>query len=292
MQIISRHLTGFQAAIALPLNGAIDTTRSTMTRENIIKQLVESSATINTDGYLADFKDNLISTITVDDFFDDLNSGDGNELISKFKAIYSSSALGVNFFGFFKRHLDKVKFLGESNFSVAQFEKKLPTGLKGKPPNLDFYLENDNCIVGIESKFLEILSPKQPRFSASYSDSFLDTLDSGLSKIANHLRANNVATHLDTAQLIKHSIGLLNNKGDKKAKLIYVYWEPLNACKFYDYVLHKKELADFADRIKIVTGISFYHFTYLDIYNLYANDIFFKQHLTCFEKKYLMALKP
>jgi hypothetical protein len=69
---------------------------------------------------------------------------------------------------------------------VAQAEKKLPTGLKGTSPNLDFYLENKNAIIGIESKFLELLKPKQPKFSISYSNRFLTTLDSGLLTIVNH----------------------------------------------------------------------------------------------------------
>lgn len=169
-------------------------------------------------------------------------------------------------------------------------KKKLPTGLKGTSPNLDFYLENDSCIIGIESKFLELLTPKQPNFSTSYSDSFLDTLDNGLSKIVNHYRTNNASTLLDTAQLIKHTIGLLNNKGDKKAKLIYVYWQPLNADDFCEYAQHKKELDDFADRIKIVSGVSFHHFTYLDFYKLFDSDSFFKQHLNNFKNKYLVTL--
>jgi len=97
---------------------------------------------------------------------------------------------------------------------------------------------------------------------------------------------------LDTAQLIKHSIGLLNNKGHKKAKLIYVYWEPLNADDFYEYGQHKKELADFSDKIKIVSGISFHHLTYLDFYNIFADDNLFKQHLANFKDKYLVTLKP
>ncbi len=262
-----------------------------MTRDKIIQQLKDNSPNGQTDGYLADFKDNLIPTILADDFFDDLDNGDGNELQSKFKALYSSSALGVNFFGFFKRHLDKFSLLGEGDFTVGQFEKKLPTGLKGTSPNLDFYLESEKCIIGIESKFLEPLTPKQPNFSASYSDSFLDNLDKGLSKIVNRFREHNDATLLDTAQLIKHCIGLINNKGDKRAKLIYVYWEPLNADDFCEYRQHKNELLDFADRIKTVSGVSFHHMTYLDFYNLFSSDIFFMQHLSNFKDKYLFTVK-
>lgn len=87
-----------------------------MTRDTIIQRLLDSSATDRTDGYLNDFKDNLIATISVDDFFDDLNSGDGNELKSKFKALYSSSALCVNFFGYFKRHLNRFAVCRRKKF--------------------------------------------------------------------------------------------------------------------------------------------------------------------------------
>jgi hypothetical protein len=231
-----------------------------------------------------------VDTVSIDDFFADLDNGNGNELENKFKALYSSSALGVNFFGFFKKNRTKFSIFGEKDFNCAQFEKKLPTGLNGTAPNLDFYLENDNFIIGFESKFLEILTPKQPKFSASYSDSFLSTIESGLPKILNHYRANNTKTYLDTAQLIKHSIGLLNNKGNKKAKLIYIYWEPLNAKDFPEYKQHKEELDNFEKQITTLKDITFQHISYFELYNNFANDKFFEQHLSNFKDKYIIKI--
>ncbi len=263
---------------------------SNQTLTIIRKRIIDQSSTPNNKGYVATISDNLVPTISLDDFYSDLESGNGNELKSKFRALYSSSALGVNFFGFFKRYRDEFSFEGESNFTVARFEKKLPTGLKGTSPNLDFYLETENSIIGIESKFLELLNPKQPKFSASYSTEFLTKIDKGLPKIVNHFRENSIPALLDTAQLIKHSIGLLNNKGKRSAKLIYVYWEPLNADHFPIYRQHKVELEDFSERVKGITGFSFSHFTYLDLYNKYITDILFKQHLDYFRDKYLLTI--
>jgi hypothetical protein len=264
--------------------------RMKLTRKIIRQQIIDKSVTVNKDGYVAEVKDNLISTVLLEDFIDDLTNGNGNELKSKFKALYSSSALCVNYFGFFTRHLNKFVLLGESNFGVGKFEVKLPTGLKGTAPNLDFVLKNDSSIIGIESKFLELLTPKKPIFSLSYSDSFLNTVDKGLSKIVNHYRTNNGKTYCDTAQLIKHSIGLLKEKkkGDKSAKLIYLYWEPINANEYYEYSQHKMELADFADRMKAISGLSFHYFTYFEFYTLFTNDSLFKQHLTNFKNRYLL----
>lgn len=256
----------------------------------IRKRIIEQSATTDSKGYVSTICDNLIPTVSLDDFYCDLERGDGNELKSKFRALYSSSALSVNFFSFFKRHRDKFSLAGEDNFSEAEFEKKLPTGLNGTSPNLDFYLENKNSIIGIESKFLELLKPEKPKFSASYSDKFLAELDDGLPTIVNHFRKNAEPTFLDTAQLVKHSIGLLNNKRKRSAKLIYVYWQPLNPDNFPVYKQHKTELDDFLKMIKDISGISFFHFTYLELCNKFKTDIFFKQHLQHFKDKYLLTI--
>ncbi len=260
-----------------------------MTIETIKSQLQNSSLTKHKNGYVADFKDNLISTVSASDFTDDLKNGSGNELENKFKALHSSSAMCVNFFGLFKQNLDKFSFFGESNFIAGQFEKKLNTGLGGTPPNLDFYLENNNYIIGIESKFLEPLKLTQPKFAASYSDSFLSSIETGLPGIVNHYRTNNAKSHLDAAQLIKHTIGLLNNRGDKKAKLIYVYWQPENYAQIKEYVSHQADLAVFSNLMKGIISIEFHHTTYSDLCKNYLSNSFFRQHILHFKQKYLLT---
>ena len=261
-----------------------------MSRSKIIKHLIESSKKSNDKGYLNHFKDNIISTIIEDDFKTDLENGDGNELYGKFQALHSSSALGVNFFGFFKRNPDKFSIFGEKDFlKNAQFEKKLHTGIS-RPPNLDFYLENENYIIGFESKFLETLTRKSPDISSTYSDKLLLPIDKGLVKIVNNYRENNKKSYLDTAQLIKHSIGLVNNKGRKKAKLIYIYWEPLNSEEFPIYKQHKEELDEFSKQIKVVSGIEFHHITYLELYNEFKTETIFKDHLDNFKAKYFFSV--
>lgn len=261
-----------------------------MIRNKIIKQLIGNSPKANEKGYLNHYSENLISTILEEDFKTDLENGDGNELYGKFQALHSSSALGVNFFGFFKRNLGGFEMFGEKDFIECQFEKKLPTGMS-RPPNLDFYLENENFVIGFESKFLETLSQKKPDISSAYSDELLSKVDEGFIEIINHYRKNNSKSYLDTAQLIKHSIGLIKNKGNKKAKLIYIYWEPLNPSDFKEYKQHKIELKEFSERIKCVKGIEFYHTTYLEFYNNYANDNLFKHHLENFRNRYLFRLE-
>ncbi|HYF66710.1 MAG TPA: hypothetical protein VD884_01180 [Ohtaekwangia sp.] len=264
-----------------------------MKRKTVVQQIINQSQLVDSRGYVADIRDNLIATVSLGDFQENFLAGNGNELNRKAKAVHSSSVLCANFFGFFKSSVNGFVVLGESNFLHQQFEKKLPTGLRGSPANLDFYLENDSCIIGIESKFLEPLAPKIPKFSPSYEDGFLDLIHYGLSDIVRHYKQNDIKSHLDTAQLIKHSIGLLKEKQKKKkeAKLIYLYWEPVNASEFSEYSLHKDELTGFSERIKgSVPDISFHHFSYWEFCNLFANNIKFEQHLTNFKDRYLIKV--
>jgi hypothetical protein len=59
--------------------------------------------------------------------------------------------------------------IGQRGFGIPIFEKQLPTGLRGIPPNLDVFLENRDCCIAVESKLLETLSLKKPHFSMSRS---------------------------------------------------------------------------------------------------------------------------
>lgn len=261
-----------------------------MLKARIIKHLVNNSNKANEKGYLNHFEENLINSVLLDDFKIDLENGDGNELYGKFNALHSSSALGVNFFGFFKRHLDRFSVFGQRDFNKAQFEKKLPTAMS-RPPNLDFYLENEKYVIGFESKFLETLSKKKPDISTAYSDKLLSLVDKGFIEIVSHYRGNDINLYLDTAQLIKHSIGLIKNKNSKKAKLVYIYWEPLNPKDFPSYTQHKTELDEFSELIKCVSGIEFHHTTYLEFYETFISDNFFRQHLENFKEKYFFNLE-
>ncbi len=116
--------------------------------------------------YTRHLQDNLIPGVETSDFWVDLDAGAGNELVdtpqapAKFCAAFSSSALAVNSFGPFRHCPKNLNLIGLSGFNEAKFEKRLPTGLRGTDPHLDFYAAGPNGVVCVESKFLEILWPK------------------------------------------------------------------------------------------------------------------------------------
>jgi hypothetical protein len=133
-------------------------------------EMFESSSTYEVDGkgYVFRPEHNLIPGITMGQFKDDLCKGSGDELRKKFCAIHSSSALAVSTFARWKRNPHTLNLCGVHGFDRICFEKKCNTGLGGTPPNLDLLLEGENHIIGVESKFMEYLTPKKPAFSASY----------------------------------------------------------------------------------------------------------------------------
>jgi hypothetical protein len=213
---------------------------------------LNSDIEVDPKGYINDSKKNLLQLGWMELIKEDYRGGGGMELDWKFRAIHSSAALAANHFARFKQEPDRLVILSQSGFNSVVLEKKLPTGLRGIPPNLDVFLENHDCCIAIESKLLETLSPKKPHFSTSYSKDrlphcepqWLDLIESAGSAPEGYL---------DTAQLVKHYLGLIyhvkKNKIDKKPILFYLHWKPENATEIHEYQKHDQEVEGFKNRV-------------------------------------------
>jgi len=118
---------------------------------------------IDKSGYTLTLGDNLchpLSRCAEAEF----RAGDGTELgrpssRGKMQALHSSSALACNVFDYWRGRdtsaLAKALEMQAPICSMA-FEQKYPTGLRGKPPNLDVVLQPwDGPTLAVESKFLE-----------------------------------------------------------------------------------------------------------------------------------------
>ncbi len=256
------------------------------TRALFEKEIVRNSNLINENGYVSNPSDNLIDEVTPDLFYDDIIQGRGNELDSKFKAIYSSSALAVNNFAIVKQHLKDFEFLGYSGFNKANYERQLETGLSGTPPNLDFAIENNEVLIAFESKYLELLVKKKVKFNDSYNQNKLPYLSDFWFSLIVHYKKKTL--NLDVAQLIKHAIGLLNynHKTLKKVVLVYIYWTPINRIEFKEYDNHSNELMEFSDLMKNQTDIEFHSLTYSEFWDKYNNLPMFNNHFNKLRKRY------
>jgi hypothetical protein len=261
------------------------------TRERFEKTITKWCKTPNINGYFLNNSENLIEGIDLNLFQHDLMQGSGNELKSKFNAVYSSSALGVNNFAIVKRHLHKFEFLGKSNFIKAEFERQFRTGLGGTPPNLDFTIENSVTIIAFESKYLEPLDKKKAKFTESYKKEKLNYLDSFWFYLID--KYQNTSSYLDVAQLIKHSIGLINHKKSfpkiEKIILVYIYWTPDNFADFAEYNQHEKELIEFKNEIGKSKDLDFVSLTYNQFWDTYDNTVF-KEHFEKMKNRYKIKI--
>ena len=210
-------------------------------------------------GYTRRPEQNLVSGVGLSDFAPDLGAGAGNELVdgaggpAKFCAAFSSSALAVNSFGPFRHQPQNLQLIGHLGFSEVQFEKKLPTGLRGTDPHLDVYAAGPSRIVCIESKFLEPLWPKVAKFADSYKGAIQSLADHAWAGVYDVLKGNpNQFEYLDAAQLVKHYLGMQYTLGasDVTRLLVYLYWEPENAADIEAYQVHREEIAVFSSAVE------------------------------------------
>src|SRR4030043_1169536 len=196
---------------------------------------------VDAKGYVNEFRENLLQPEWMELIIKDYEKGRGKELEQKFCAVHSSAALVANHFARFKKEPHHLTITSQSTFDVPIFEKQLPTGLRGIPPNLDVFLENSDCCIAIESKLLETLSLNKPHFSPSYRKDRLPYCEPQWWKFIESA-PNAVEGYLDTAQLVKHYLGLIyhlkKNKIDKKPILLYLYWNPTNASEIEEYQKH------------------------------------------------------
>ncbi len=203
-------------------------------------------------GYVGHFRQNLLPAVLPADFESDLRQGDGNELESKFRALHSSSALAVNCFAPFKRHLCDLEIAGYSGFETLEFEKKCPTGLRSRrAPNLDVVCQSPDQVLGIESKFTEYFHRKKPKFSAAYEAEIIDERrgHAWFREMVRLQETPNAYGRLDAAQLIKHAFGLAHSYSGAEVILVYLYWEPEMPFAHPLFQQHRNEIAEFSDRI-------------------------------------------
>jgi len=202
-------------------------------------------------GYTLCYADNLVPSVIDADFVADLRQGSGNELTGKFCAPHSSSALAVNCFGPFKRNLSDLQVCGADGFTSLHFEKKCPIGVRGTPPNLDVLVDSVDGAIAIESKCTEYLSPHPAGFAASYETRIKDARrETGwFREMLRLIETPRAYRCLDAAQLVKHAFGLMRCYPGRRVTLLYLYWEPLNAVDYPLFEEHRRETAEFANRV-------------------------------------------
>ncbi len=278
--------------------------------KSIINKHLESlGIKLNQQGDVAASEDNLVTQFnTWTEIKSELESGSGGEIKPDkngnigFQAGDSSAALYVNNFAPFKDLKDNISLLHYSGFKEAVFGKKLPTNIS--VPTADFYLSNDSEVIGIESKFTEILEAKLPNKNLEKyipQKQKLAYLHPPFFKIIEYyLNKNNKSAdkmYLDAAQLIRQSIGLINkslhtycfllNALHVKPVLLYIYWLPVNWYDFEEYRQHEREVDEFKGMIS--DHLVFIPLSYLEFWKFYENDKLLGDHIGKVKNRYLIS---
>ena len=203
--------------------------------------------------------------------------GKGRELEGKrahMKALYSSSALVVNVFDYWRRQ-NRIQDIGrycgaEGVISGMEFEKTHPIkGMDRTPPHLDVEFTGP-IPLAIESKFTETYHRKTRRDNKNtHLDLYLEHRDiwNGISKVRalaeSIVRQSGARTdfeYLDVPQLIKHILGLRGSYGGSFC-LLYL-WYKVNSPEANR---HEEELARFSTSVK--DEINFRTITYQELFN-------------------------
>lgn len=170
----------------------------------------------------------------------EVSEGDGGEFgkpggRARIAALHSSAALGVNFFGYWKErdHAPLQAALGlESSITAIRFERKLPTGVPPRSPNMDVTLElTGGALVAIECKFTEWLgsSGRKPLRDAYLSNGRKRWAEVGLpgaQAAAETYLASPGFARLDVPQLLKHMLGLASQPKPWRLVLLW-YAQPV-----------------------------------------------------------------
>ena len=200
-----------------------------------------------------------------------------------------NKAICTNTFSIIKENKDKI--VESSPFDEAIFDKQLNTGIGQTSP--DFFLSNDKVIIGIVSKFTEMLETKSPNHE-NYLQNFIDRkeleyLPKGYDKFLDYYMNLRENLFLDISQLIELSVGLLNYKNSKKAGILYIYWTPSNYHNIPIYEKHFSEVESF--KSKMNSFLSFRAISYDKFWSFYQEDVNFQEQFTSLKNIYNIELQ-
>lgn len=163
----------------------------------------------------------------------------------------SAAALAINSFLPWQGATDRLPLAGWIGFDAIQFEVRCPTGLRGTPPHLDLLALRVEAAVAVTVRCVEYLSRRKTAVAPSYDRLLAAT--PGLSawqRQLDRLREDpRRYRHVDLGALIKFAVALGRTFPERLTVLLYLFWEPLDADRFEEFVRHRQELTELQDAV-------------------------------------------
>ena len=205
----------------------------------------------------------------------EIEAGDGKELVGKnglparMQALHSSSAIGVNLFEHWRSQPNIAIPMAACGFSrqkvlsgAIKFEQQYPVFANSKKdPNLDVVITPKRGMTcAIECKFTEPYSSRRHgglRETYLRDRSIWDNL-SATKRLARKITPDDAEfDHLHAAQLIRHILGLNQQIGHGRYRLLYLWYDAFGS----EGANHRDEIQKFAAIVK-ADGVNFLQHTY------------------------------
>ena len=208
--------------------------------------------------------------------------GNGNEIVgepespAKMQAVHSSSAIGVNVFQYWESIHQVPEIASACGFckqgdTISEkivFEDKYPVKSVNRiPPNIDVVIHNADSSpfkrFAIECKFSEAYGSRHKK---GIKPAYLDVEElwvdiPKLHKLAKKISPdNNRTNYLDSAQLIKHILGLKSAFSKAEFKLLYLWYDVLGK----EGAEHRDEIEAFTE-ITNAEGVNFSALSYQEL---------------------------
>jgi hypothetical protein len=158
----------------------------------------------------------------------------------------SAAALAVNSFLPWQDATDQLPLGGWTGFDAIQFDVRCPTGLRGTPPHLDLLALRVEAAVAVTVRCIEYLSRRKTAVAPSYDRLLAATpgLDPWRRQLERLRGEPRRYRHVDLGALIKFAVALGRTFPERLTVLLYLFWEPLDADRFEEFVRHRHELAE------------------------------------------------
>ncbi|HEX5078728.1 MAG TPA: hypothetical protein VFV80_06205 [Geminicoccaceae bacterium] len=165
---------------------------------------------------------------------------------------HSATALAINTFLPWQAAPGQMTLDRWTGFDAIQLVVRCPTGLRGTPPHLDVLALRDDAAVAVTVRCTEYLSRRRSPVAPSYDRLLAATpgLDPWLQQLAQLRAAPECRQRIDLGALVKHALALGRTFPDRPTSLLYLYWEPLDAERFPEFGVHRRELGELADEVR------------------------------------------
>lgn len=243
----------------------------TQSMENIKKRQREwaqrQSIVLDDSDHVTDLVDNLFEPLQLD-AKSEYQSGAGDELQDKMRALHSSAALVCNFFHYWRyRDIGIIaRACGLSpGYTGLTFEcaYRKPRGIRGIRPHVDVEFRDEGLKpVAIEAKFTEVYGKSRKSLKEIYvrSNGVWGNY-SGCQSLANCIvTGNKVFRYFDAPQLLKHILGLKTEYGERGFELLYLWYKQDGEAASK----HENELARFEEYV--VPEVNFRAMTYQETF--------------------------